>query len=157
MVVTLKPFEERKDRSLGVSELIARLGPKFRQIQGGTVAPLAPPPILGLGTGGGFAYVLEDLRGGDPKALAQVMRGLLVAANQDPQLTRVFSTFSATNPSIYLDIDSDKAQVLGVQLSSVFQALQASLGGYLRQQHEFARDDVAGPGPSRCVGPLERR
>jgi hydrophobe/amphiphile efflux-1 (HAE1) family protein len=130
MVVTLKPFEERKDRSLGAAAVIARLGPKFRQIQGGTVVPLAPPPILGLGSGGGFAYVLEDLRGGDPKALAQVLRGLVVAANQDPQLNRVFSTFSATNPSIFLDIDRDKVQVLGVQLSAVFQALQASLGGY---------------------------
>ncbi|HSV21613.1 MAG TPA: efflux RND transporter permease subunit, partial [Xanthobacteraceae bacterium] len=50
--------------------------------------------------------------------------------NQDPQLNRVFSTFSATNPSIYLDIDRDKVQVLGVQLSAVFQALQTSLGGY---------------------------
>ena len=130
IVVTLKPFEERKDRSLGVRALIPRLGGKFRQISGGTVIPLAPPPIIGLGTGGGFAYVLEDLRGGDPKALAQVLRGLVVAANQDPQLNRVFSTFSATNPSIYLDIDRDKVQILGVQLSDVFQALQASLGGY---------------------------
>jgi multidrug efflux pump subunit AcrB len=74
--------------------------------------------------------VLQDLRGGDPQSLAQVMRGLLVGANQNPQLTRVFSTFSATNPSIYLDIDRDKVQVLGVSLSDVFQALQASLGGY---------------------------
>jgi len=130
MVLTLKPFEERKGKSLGAPELIKRLGEKFRQIQGGTVVPLAPPPILGLGTGGGFAYVLEDLRGGDPKALAQVLRGLVVAANQEPQLTRVFSTFSATNPSIYLDIDRDKVQILGVQLSDVFQALQASLGGF---------------------------
>jgi multidrug efflux pump len=130
MVVTLKSFEERKDKSLGVPELMRRLGAKFRQIEGGTVVPLAPPPILGLGTGGGFAYVLEDLRGGDPKALAQVVRGLSVAANQDPQLSRVFSTFSATNPSIYLDIDRDKVQILGVQLSDVFQALQASLGGF---------------------------
>src|SRR5215469_3500370 len=130
MVVTLKPFEERKDRSLGASELIAQLGAKFRQIQGGTVAPLSPPPILGLGTGGGFTYVLQDLRGGDPKELAQVLRGLTVAANQDPQLTRVFSTFSATNPSIYLDIDRNRVEVLGVQLSAVFQALQTSLGGY---------------------------
>jgi hydrophobe/amphiphile efflux-1 (HAE1) family protein len=130
MVVTLKPFEERKDRSLGAAAVIARLGPKFREIQGGTVVPLAPPPILGLGSGGGFAYVLEDLRGGDPKELAQALRGLVVAANQDPALNRVFSTFSATNPSIFLDIDRDKVQVLGVQLSAVFQALQASLGGY---------------------------
>ena len=130
MVVTLKPFEERKDASAGAAAIIDRLGAKFRQIQGGTVVPLAPPPIIGLGTGGGFTYVLQDLRGGDPKALAQVVRGLVVAANQDPQLSRVFSTFSATNPSIYLDIDRDKAQILGVPLNSVFQALQASLGGY---------------------------
>src|SRR5262249_43196299 len=100
------------------------------EIQDGTVVPLAPPPILGLGTGGGFTYVLQDLRGGDPKAMAQALRGLVVAANQDPKLNRVFSTFSATNPSIYLDIDRDKAQIIGVPLNTVFQALQASLGGY---------------------------
>ncbi|MGA9005249.1 MAG: multidrug efflux RND transporter permease subunit [Pseudolabrys sp.] len=130
MVVTLKPFEDRKDPALGVREVIARLNAKFRQIQGGMVTPLAPPPILGLGTGGGFTYVLQDLRGGDPKSLAQALRGLIVAANQDPQLSRVFSTYSATNPSIFLDINRDKVQILGVSLNSVFQALQASLGGY---------------------------
>jgi len=130
LVVTLKPFEERKDRSKSASALIASLGQKFRQIPGGQVVPLAPPPILGLGTGGGFAYVLEDLRGGDPKAMAAALTGLTVAANQNPLLRRVFSTFSATNPSIYLDIDRDKAQIIGVPLNSVFQALQASLGGY---------------------------
>ncbi len=140
IVVTLKPFEERKDRSLGANAIIARLGPKFQEIQGGTVVPLAPPPIIGLGNGGGFTYVLQDLRGGDPKTLAQVVRGLVVAANQDPQLTRVFTTFSATNPSIYLDIDRDKAQVLGVELSSIFQALQASLGGfYVNDMNLFGR------------------
>jgi multidrug efflux pump subunit AcrB len=130
MVVTFKPFEERKAADLGAREVIARLRAKFREIQGGTVVPLAPPPIVGLGTGGGFSYVLEDLRGGDPKELAQVLRGVVVAANEDPQLRGVFSTFSATNPSIYLDIDRDKVQILGVQLKDVFQALQASLGGY---------------------------
>jgi hydrophobe/amphiphile efflux-1 (HAE1) family protein len=130
MVVTLKPFDERKGPDQSAGALIARLGQDFRQIQNANVQPLAPPPIIGLGTGGGFTYVLEDLRGGDPKAMAQVLRGLTVAANQNPQLTRVFSTFSATNPSIYLDINRDKAQILGVPLDSVFQALQASLGGY---------------------------
>jgi len=130
MIVTFKPFDERKASDLGAREVVARLRTKFREIQGGTVVPLMPPPIVGLGTGGGFSYVLEDLRGGDPKELAQVLRGLVIAANADPQLRGVFSTFSATNPSIYLDIDRDKVQVLGVKLSDVFQALQASLGGY---------------------------
>ena len=130
MVVTLKPFEDRKARDASVSALISRLGRKFREVRGANVTPLAPPPILGLGTGGGFTYALEDLRGGDPKAMAQALRGLVVAANQNPQLNRVFSTFSATDPSIYLDIDRVKAQILGVPLNAVFQALQASLGGY---------------------------
>jgi hydrophobe/amphiphile efflux-1 (HAE1) family protein len=130
MVVTLKSFEDRKGAANSVSGIMARLAPKFREIGTATVLPLAPPPIIGLGTGGGFTYVLEDLRGGDPKELAQVVRGLTVAANQNPELSRVFSTFSATNPSIYLDIDRDKVQILGVALDSVFQALQASLGGY---------------------------
>src|SRR5215475_5096674 len=120
IVVTLKPFEERKDRSLGVPALIPRLGAKFREIAGGTVVPLAPPPIIGLGTGGGFTYVVEDLQGGEPRDMAQAVRGLTVAANQDPMLNTVFTTFSATNPSIYLDIDRDKVQVLGVQLNDVF-------------------------------------
>ncbi|WP_024519574.1 multidrug efflux RND transporter permease subunit [Bradyrhizobium sp. Tv2a-2] len=130
MIVTFKPFEERKGKGLAARDVIARLGQEFRSITGGTVVPLAPPPIVGLGTGGGFTYVLEDLRGGDAKELAQAQRGLVVAANQDPRLQRVFSTFSATNPSIFLDIDRDKVQVLGIQLSDVFQALQASLGSY---------------------------
>jgi hydrophobe/amphiphile efflux-1 (HAE1) family protein len=141
IVVSLKSFDERKkDRSLGVAALIPRLATKFHQISDGVVVPLAPPPIIGLGTGGGFAYVLQDLRGGAPTAMAQALRGLVVAANQDPQLNRVFSTFSATNPSVYLDIDRDKVQILGVQLNDVFQALQASLGGiYVNDVNLFGR------------------
>jgi hydrophobe/amphiphile efflux-1 (HAE1) family protein len=130
IVVTLKPFEERPGDGNSVNGLMARLSGKFRQIGGGTVLSLAPPPIIGLGTGGGFTYVLEDLQGKSPQALAQVLRGLIIAANQNPSLSRVFSTFSATNPSIYLNIDRDKAQILGVPLNSLFQSLQASLGGY---------------------------
>jgi hydrophobe/amphiphile efflux-1 (HAE1) family protein len=130
IVVTLKPFEERPRAEDSVSAMMGRLSGKFRELGGGTVLALAPPPIVGLGTGGGFTYVLEDLQGRSPQALAQVLRGLTVAANQDPNLSRVFSTFSATNPSIYLNIDRDKAQILGVPLNSLFQSLQASLGGY---------------------------
>src|SRR5437763_6361364 len=90
--------------------------------------------------GGGFTDVVEELRGVDPKALAHVVRFISVASNQDPQLSLIFSTYSATNPSIYLDIDRDKAQILGVQLSAVFQALQASLGGfYINNLNLFGR------------------
>ena len=130
LIVSLKPFDQRAGAAMSSSAVIGRLGQRFREVRGGRAVPIAPPPIIGLGTGGGFSYVLQDFSGGNPKALAQVLRGLLVAANQDPRLARVFSTFSANNPSLYLDIDRDKAQVLGVEISSIFQALQASLGGY---------------------------
>ncbi|MCW3475649.1 efflux RND transporter permease subunit [Limobrevibacterium gyesilva] len=129
-IVSLKPFEERPGPQNGADAIIARLAQQFRSIRDGSVVPIAPPPILGLGTGGGFTYVLQDVTGGDPKAMAQVLRGLIIAANQDKQLNRVYSTFTASAPSIFLDIDRDKAQVLGIPLTSLFQALQTNLGGY---------------------------
>jgi hydrophobe/amphiphile efflux-1 (HAE1) family protein len=130
LIVSLKPFEERASPAQTAPAIIGRLGTKLRQIRSGRAVPIAPPPIIGLGTGGGFSYVLQDVGGGSPQALAQVLRGLLVAANQNPKLSRVFSTFSASTPSIYLDIDRDKAQILKVAPATIFQALQASLGGY---------------------------
>ena len=130
LIVSLKPFEERTSPDDSAQAMIARLSTKFASLRGGRAVPLAPPPIIGLGTGGGFSFVLQDTGGSTPQALSQVLRGLLVAANQDPKLSRVFSTYSAGTPSIYLDIDRDKAQVLKVDLASVFQALQATLGGY---------------------------
>ncbi|VTZ48321.1 Efflux pump membrane transporter BepG [Methylocella tundrae] len=140
VIVSLKPFDERKGEADSAPAIIARLGQKLTAVRGARAIPLAPPPIIGLGTGGGFSYVLRALGGSDPKALSQVLRGLLVAANQDPQLSRVFSTFSASNPSIYLDIDRDKAQILGVDISDIFQALQTSLGGiYINDVNLFGR------------------
>eukprot|EP01042_Synura_sphagnicola_P019976 gene19976-25320_t len=107
-VVTLKPFDQRTGREDSASAVIARLAQKFRAVRAGNVVPIAPPPIIGLGSGGGFSYVLMDMGSADPKALGQALRGLTVAANQEPQLRRVFSTFSDSAPSIYLDIDRDK-------------------------------------------------
>ena len=130
VIVTLKPFEERLSPALRADAVIARVNQKMRALRAGIGIAFGPPPIIGLGTGSGFSYVLKDMRGSDPKAMAQALRGLVVAANQNQALSRVFSTFSATTPSIYLDIDRDKVQILGVKLSDVFNALQANLGGY---------------------------
>ncbi|MGO9673937.1 MAG: efflux RND transporter permease subunit [Methylocella sp.] len=140
VIVTLKPFDERTNPADSAPAIIARLGGKLAAVTGARAIPIAPPPIIGLGTGGGFSYVLSALGGNDPKALSQVLRGLLVAANQDPQLSRVYSTFSANNPSIYLDIDRDKAQILGIDVGDIFQALQTSLGGmYINDVNLFGR------------------
>ncbi|WP_118134572.1 efflux RND transporter permease subunit [Oceanicella sp. SM1341] len=140
IVLTLKPFAERPGPENGTDALIARLGPKLATIRGGAVVPLAPPPIVGLGTGGGFTYMMKDQGGGTPEELAQALRGLIVAANQSPDLSRVFSTYSATTPSVYLDIDRDKARILGVNISDIFTQLQAALGGlYVNDMNLYGR------------------
>ena len=140
LIVSLKSFEDRVGDGQSADAIIQRLGQNLREARGGRAIPIAPPPIIGLGTGGGFSYVLQDSSGGTPETMAQVLRGLLVAANQDERLSGVFSTFSATTPSVFLDIDRDKAQVLKVDLAAVFQALQASLGGfYVNDMNRFGR------------------
>src|SRR5271156_955627 len=68
LIVSLKPFEARANPSQSAQAMIARLGAKFRQVRGGRVVPIAPPPIIGLGTGGGVSYVLQDTRGGNPQS-----------------------------------------------------------------------------------------
>jgi hydrophobe/amphiphile efflux-1 (HAE1) family protein len=140
VVPTLKPFADRKGAANSAQTLIARMFGEGQQIRTATVIPFNLPPIIGLSTSGGFEYELEGLEGQEPAAMNSVMQGLLGAANQDPRLTRVFSTYTANNPSIYLDIDREKAQALGLSMNDVFGALQATLGGiYINNFNLFGR------------------
>jgi hydrophobe/amphiphile efflux-1 (HAE1) family protein len=129
IVPTLKPFTDRVGAANSAQALIARVFAEGQEVRTANVIPFNLPPIIGLSTTGGFEYELEGLEGQEPAAMNSVMQGLLAAANQDPQLTRVFSTYTASNPSIYLDIDRQKTQALGLGMNDVFGALQASLGG----------------------------
>src|SRR5262249_24198083 len=86
--------------------------------------------LLGLGSTGGFQYAREALQGQPPTDVAAALRGLVVAANGEPELAGVYSTYAADTPQIYLDIDRDKAQVLGVKISDIFNALQSTLGSF---------------------------
>jgi hydrophobic/amphiphilic exporter-1 (mainly G- bacteria), HAE1 family len=129
-VIRLKPYELRTDPAQSAGAIIARLRPQMAAIQGAVGFPFNLPPILGLGNTGGFQYVLEALQGQSPSDLAAALRGLVVAANAQPELASVYSTFAADTPQIYLDIDRDKAQVLGVRITDIFNALQSTLGSY---------------------------
>ncbi len=126
----LKPFAERTTPDLKVDAVINRMRAQTAGIASAMVIPFNLPPIIGLGTGSGFEYQLEDLQGRTPEELAGVMRALVVAGNDDPALESVFSTWATNNPQVFLDIDREKAQTLGVQISDIFTALQATLGGY---------------------------
>jgi hydrophobe/amphiphile efflux-1 (HAE1) family protein len=130
IVPTLKPFADRVGAANSAQALIGKVFAEGQQIRSATVIPFNLPPIIGLSTTGGFEYELEGLEGQDPAAMSSVMQGLLAAANQDSRLTRVFSTYTASNPSIFLNIDRQKAQALGLSMSDVFTTLQATLGSY---------------------------
>jgi hydrophobe/amphiphile efflux-1 (HAE1) family protein len=129
MVARLKPFADRKAAADSVQALIRSIYEGGAQLQQANVLPFNLPPIIGLSTSGGFEYQLEALEGQDPAAMGSVTSALIAAANRDPRLARVFTTFTATNPSIYLDIDRARAQALGLNMRDVFTALQATLGG----------------------------
>jgi hydrophobe/amphiphile efflux-1 (HAE1) family protein len=130
MLAKLKPFEDRRAAADSAQSLIRKMFVDGQQIRTASIVPFNLPPIIGLSTSGGFEYQVEALEGQDPVKLGGVMQGVVANANQDRRLARVFSTFTATTPSVYLDIDRDKAQALGLSMSDVFTSLQSTLGGF---------------------------
>ena len=98
------------------------------------------PPIMGLGSGGSIEAQLQDLGGRTPQDLAAALRGLIFNANQNPALSNVFSTYSASVPQLFLEVDRDKAEVLGVSVSEIFSILQANLGSsYINDFNLFGK------------------
>ncbi len=83
---------------------------------------------MGLGTGGGLEAELQDVGGGTPLALASISGSFIFHPNQLPEVARAFSTYSANVPQLLLDVDREKAQVLGVSLNEIFTTLQANFG-----------------------------
>ena len=130
IVTRLKPFDQRVGPANNVRAVIGRIFGAAQQIRSANVFPFNLPPIIGLSTSGGFEYQLENLEGRPPEDMASVLQGMVASANQDPRLTRVFSNFTSSNPSLWLDIDREKAQALGLSIADVFNALQSTLGGY---------------------------
>jgi hydrophobe/amphiphile efflux-1 (HAE1) family protein len=140
MFIKLNPFADRTAVADKAQALIGRMFGAVQQVRSAVVFPFNLPPIIGLSTTGGFEYQLEALEGQDAAVLGQQMNGLLAAANADPRLSRVFSTFTATNPSLFLDIDRQKAQALGLSIADIFTSLQATLGGiYINDFNLFGR------------------
>jgi len=140
LIARLKPFEERTDARLSVFAAITEAMSTAAAIREASVFAYNLPPIIGLGTGSGFEYQLVDREGRPAIELSATAGGLIVAANQDPRLQRIFTTYSATTPRIFLDLDRDRLQSLGVTVSDMFDALQGTLGTvYVNDFNLFGR------------------
>ncbi|MBF2056318.1 MAG: efflux RND transporter permease subunit [Cyanobacterium sp. T60_A2020_053] len=125
----LIPWAERPSPNQSAPAIIGRMWGKFAMIPEAQIIPINPPTIRGLGSFGGFTFQLQDTRsGGDLDSLVGTLGELLGAANQNPNLSRVFSTFSANTPELVVEVDRQKAQALGVNIQNVFSTLQTALG-----------------------------
>src|SRR3954470_15757583 len=129
VIVALKPFGERKEAKLSVFEALKELNAAFAQISAANAFAFNLPPIMGLGNSSGFEFQIESLGGAPPAELAQVARAMTAAAQDVPELTRVFTTYGAATPQIYLKLDRERAQALGINIADIFSALQTAMGG----------------------------
>ena len=140
VVAAMKPFDQRKDSKLSVFHALEEMNAAFTQIASANVFAFNLPPIMGLGNSAGFEFVVQSLAGAPPTELAAVARGLMVAAQQVPQLDSVFTTYGASTPQINLKLDRERAQALGVNIADIFSALQTAMGGtYTNDFNLFGR------------------
>ncbi len=139
-LVNLKDWDERKAPELQLNAMIRKVQGMLFAMPSATAFAFAPPTILGLGTTGGFDLRLEAREGQSSQELASVARALIVEANKDPRLTRVFTTYRADTPQIYVDLDRTKAEYLKVPVERVFSTLQAYLGSmYVNDFNLYSR------------------
>jgi HAE1 family hydrophobic/amphiphilic exporter-1 len=125
----LKPYEERRGKGHSLNDVLQRLSPRLFMIPGAFVAAFPPPAIQGLGTFAGFEFQVLDQTGAPTvDGLGAALGGLMGAAGQSKKVQGLFSSFSAADPQLIVEIDRDKARSLGLPLSEVTDALQVFLG-----------------------------
>jgi multidrug efflux pump len=139
--VTLKPFKERvHDKALSANAIAGALNQKYAGIKGSFIAVFPPPPVLGLGTLGGFKMQLEDRGALGYAALADATQAFIKRASQTPELGPTFSSYQINVPQLNVDLDRVKAKQLGVSVTDVFDTMQVYLGSlYVNDFNRFGR------------------
>jgi hydrophobe/amphiphile efflux-1 (HAE1) family protein len=121
-------FDERSAKGLTFDQILADVKKQMSQIKEAFVIVIPPPAVRGIGNGGGFKMMIEDRAGRGLEVLEQAMWELAGAANQAPATQSVFSLFETNTPQLYVDIDRERVERLGVPVSEVFSALEIYLG-----------------------------
>ena len=138
--VTLKPWDERTTKAEQFQEIKARLNRELSRLPEGTVFSFSPPAIPGVGTSGGFTFVLEDRAGNDVQFLANNLNTFLTAARKRPEIASLSTTFLPSVPQQFVDVDRDKVLKLGVPLNDVYRTIQAFMGGsFINYFNRFGR------------------
>jgi multidrug efflux pump len=131
MFVILEPFEERAGNAqLSAPAIISRLRQKFSEITAARVGVFGAPAVEGLGTTGGFKLQVQDRRSAGLRSLQGAVENLADAGNSDPRLLGLFSSFSVTQPQLYVKVDEEKAKAQQIRLQDIDVTLQAYLGSF---------------------------
>jgi HAE1 family hydrophobic/amphiphilic exporter-1 len=115
-------------KDLGSDAILAQLRQRLSATPGANVLVIPPPPVRGIGTGGGFKMMIQDREGQGYQALEGAAFAMMMAANQTPGLANTFTLYNTGTPRLYVDIDRVKADILGVPPSRAFETLQIYLG-----------------------------
>jgi multidrug efflux pump len=140
LFASLKPFDERKDASLLSFAALPRLNRQFAGVRDGFVFAINPPSIPGLGTTGGFEFYIQNRGAGDARATNEALQAFLAKARQRPELAGVNTTFRASTQQLFVDLDRNRAEVLGVPVQDAFQTMQSFFGSSVAGQFsQFSR------------------
>jgi len=126
---SLKPWDERKDKSLQLQAMVAKLQQKLSVVKEASIVVIPPPAIPGLGNTAGFSFIIEQKEANtDIKSFENVVQNFVAQANKRPEIARAFTFFTARTPSYQLEVDRERAKKMGVLVSDVFGTLGTYLG-----------------------------
>jgi hydrophobe/amphiphile efflux-1 (HAE1) family protein len=128
--VNFKPWDERKTRDEQFQSLKAHLNQELSRLPAAVVFGFSPPAIPGVGTAGGFTFILEDRSGSDVQFLAKNLNVFLQAARKRPEIGSINTTFLPSVPQKFIEVDRDKVLKQGVVLTDVYRTIQAFMGGF---------------------------
>jgi multidrug efflux pump len=143
--VTFRDFKERYGsiataREQNARAILVTLYTEAQAIDGAQVFPVPPPPIPGIGTTGGFEFWVQDTTAGEPARLDDLTQEVLRKAAARPELAALHTTFRATTQQLRVDVDREKATLLGVPVEDVYSAIQAQFGSLtVSQFNQFSR------------------
>src|SRR5580693_4749124 len=128
--VTLKPWDDRKSRAEQLQAIKQRINADLSSLPEGIAFSFSPPAIPGIGTSGGFTFVLEDRAGKDLEFLSSNLKTFLTEARKRPELAGLSTTSLSSVPQLFADVDREKVMKQGASVRDVYQTLQAFMGGY---------------------------
>ncbi len=135
--VPLEDFAWRQEQGLSAGSIKGDLQQALYGIKEANIFIVEPPPVRGVGTGGGWKMYVQDRRGRGLEALQQASTQMMAEGNQVPELAQVFTLFNIATPALYLEVDRVKAQMIGVSPDEVAEALETYIGSAFVNDFNF--------------------